>query len=99
MLGYIGLFILFVLFFGLSLYFSIREWRHPRDSDPLPIDVEYVRVENYFGISFRAKMQEWLNTAQPVHAGESWSAPIQRVLQRENGEKILVLTAGTFGGP
>lgn len=99
MTGYVTLLTLFLLFFGLSFYFAVREWRHPRDNAPLPVDVEYVRVENYFGISFRSKMQEWLQTARPVEPSEPWKLPLRALLLKKNGEKILVLSGGTFGSP
>lgn len=96
--GYFALLLLFVILFALSFYFGVREWRHPRDDTPLPIDVEYIRTENYFGVSFRAKMQEWLQTARPIPPVEPWKAPIRGVLEKPNGERILLLTAGSFGG-
>ena len=102
MLGYFSLLLLFLLLFLLNFYFAFREWRRPRDDDPLPVDVEYIRVENYFGISFRAKMKEWLQTARPIPhsdpgsgAGES---PVRAMLEKPNGERILLLAGGRFGG-
>ena len=98
MLGYLILFLIFVLLFGMSFYFAFREWLRPEDNTPIPVDVEYVRVENYFGTSFRAKMQEWLETAQPVELSEPLKPPVEAVLQKPNGERILLLNSGRFGG-
>jgi predicted acyltransferase (DUF342 family) len=97
--GYFALLILFFLLFGMSFYFGVREWRHPRDDAPLPVDVEYVRVENYFGVSFRSKIREWLQTASPVLPPEQCQPPVRAVLEKPNGERIVVLAGGSFGGP
>ena len=70
MLGYLILFLTFILLFAVSFFFAFREWLRPEDNTPIPVDVEYVRVENYFGTSFRAKMQEWLEAAQPGETSE-----------------------------
>ena len=97
MLGYLLLVLLFFLFFSVSFYFGFREWRRPWDAVPLPIDVEYVRVENYFGHSFRAKMQEWLAEAQPngVAAGP---LPAGVLLQTRTGERLLTTPGGRLRG-
>ena len=98
MLGYLILFFTFVLLFAISFFYAFREWLRPEDSSPIPVDVEYVRVENYFGTSFRAKMQEWLEAAKTIETGEPLQPPVEAVLQKPNGERILLLNAGTFGG-
>ena len=98
MLGYLILFLTFVLLFGLSFYFAFREWLRPEDNAPIPVDVEYVRVENYFGTSFRAKMQEWLETAKPLQSAEPLQPPVEAILEKQNGERILLLNAGRYGG-
>jgi hypothetical protein len=98
MLGYLILFLTFVLLFGMSFYFAFREWLRPEDNTPIPVDVEYVRVENYFGTSFRAKMQEWLETAKPVATGEPLKPPVEAILEKPNRERILLLNSGRFGG-
>jgi len=98
MLGYLILLLTFVLLFALSFYFGFREWLHPEDNAPIPVDVEYVRVENYFGNSFRAKMQEWLESARPAELLEPLKPPVEAVLEKSNGERILLLNAGQFGG-
>ena len=98
MLGYLILFLTFVLLFGMSFYFAFREWLRPEDNTPIPVDVEYVRVENYFGTSFRAKMHEWLETAKPIQLSEPLKPPVEAVLEKPNGERILLLNSGKFGG-
>lgn len=100
MVGYFSLLLLFLLLLSMNFYFGFREWRRPRDDAPLPVDVEYIRIENYFGVSFRAKMKEWLQTARSIphpdaRAGES---PVRAVLEKSNGERILLLSGGRFGG-
>lgn len=94
-LGYLCLLLLFFLFFSASFYFGFREWRRPWDAVPLPMDVEYVRVENYFGQSFRAKMREWLAAAQPDGAPTQELAGSTRVLT-PGGEHMLTLAGGRF---
>jgi hypothetical protein len=98
MLGYLILFLTFVLLFGMSFYYAFREWLRPEDNTPIPVDVEYVRVENYFGTSFRAKMQEWLESAKPVQTAEPLKPPVEALLEKPNGERILLLNSGKFGG-
>ena len=100
MAGFFALSLLFLLLFSLNFYFGFWEWLRPRDDDPLPVDVEYVRVENYFGISFRAKMKQWLQTARPVsHSAPGLvGAPVRAVLEKPGGERILLVTGGRFGG-
>lgn len=96
--GYIILVLLFLGLFALSFFFGIREWLKPKDANPLPVDVEYVRVENYFGTSFRQKMQEWLETAKPMATEKPLGSPVEAVLQKSNNERILLMNSGAFGG-
>jgi hypothetical protein len=98
MFGYLVLLLTFVLMFGVSFYFALREWLRPEDDAPIPVDVEYVRMENYFGASFRAKMQVWLETAKPIQSDEPLEPPVESVLEKPNGERILMLSGGQFGG-
>src|SRR3989304_7876319 len=98
MLGYLILFLTFVLLFGMSFYFAFREWLRPEDNSPIPVDVEYVRVENYFGTSFRAKMQEWLGTAKPVETSEPLKPPVEALLEKPNRARIPLLNSGKIGG-
>ncbi|MBI3894467.1 MAG: hypothetical protein HY313_00910 [Acidobacteria bacterium] len=97
MLGYLILLLIFFLFLSLSFSFGAQEWFRPRDASPLPVDVEYVRVENYFGVSFREKMQDWLQTARALPVPESTKLPIRSVLETPEGEKILILSGGRLG--
>jgi len=39
-LGYFLLLLLFLLLLSLNFYFGVREWLHPRNAAPLPVDVE-----------------------------------------------------------
>jgi predicted acyltransferase (DUF342 family) len=96
--GYVLLLIFFLGLFALSFAFGIREWLKPKDSNPLPVDVEYVRVENYFGTSFRQKMQEWLESAKPIQTEKPLGPPVEAVLQKSNNERILLMNSGAFGG-
>lgn len=98
MLGYFALLILFLLFFSFSFYFGMREWLRPQDAAPVPVDVEYVRAENYFGVSFRRNMREWLKTARALPPEEPRDGSVRAVLERPNGERILCLAGGCFGG-
>ncbi len=100
MAGYFSLLLLFFLLLSLNFYFGFREWLRPRDDAPLPVDVEYVRAENYFGISFRAKMKEWLQTARPIPHPDSGTeeSPVRAILEKPDGERILLLSGGRFGG-
>lgn len=102
MAGYLLLLLLFFLVFSVSLYFGYREWRQPSDAIPLAMDVDYVRVENYFGLSFRRKMQEWLAESQPngVAAGApaapaEFSTAVRR--RTAGGEHMLLLPGGRIG--
>jgi len=93
LVGYLLLLLLFLLFFSVSLFFAFREWRRPRDASPLPMDVDYIRIENYFGQSFRAKVREWLAEPQPngVSAGELTN-PKHRITP--TGENLLLVRGG-----
>jgi hypothetical protein len=94
--GYLLLLLLFFLFFSVSLYPGYREWRQPSDANPLAMDVDYVRIENYFGQSFRAKMKEWLAEPQPngVAAGDLAAAVRRRTA---GGEQLLLVPGGRIG--
>ena len=96
--GYWLLLLLFALLFSLSFYFGLREWLWPRDDAPIPVDVEYVRQENYLGLSFRARVEEGLKPARPattIHAGNS---PLRTLLEQPDGESLLVLKEGQLDG-
>ena len=94
--GYLVLLLLFFLVFSISLYFGYREWQRPNDAVPLAMDVDYVRIENYLGRSFRAQVRGWLAEAPPdrVAAGESMAAERRAML---SGEHLLLLPGGRIG--
>ena len=91
MLGYFTLLSLFLLLFSLCFLFGVREWLHPRDATPLPVDPEYVRAENFFGASFRTKMRDWLSTSRPLPMAKACSVFLRAVLERPEGGKILLM--------
>jgi predicted acyltransferase (DUF342 family) len=45
----------------LHFYFAHSRWRHVRGQETEDIDPSYVRREDYFGQSFRTKLQSWLD--------------------------------------
>ena len=49
----------FVVYY-LHFIVAQRAWRRMRGVQSNEIDLHYVRVEDYFGRSFRAKMQDWM---------------------------------------
>jgi predicted acyltransferase (DUF342 family) len=56
-------FIIFALIFAGLIYFQFylahRQWRRLRGEQATDIDINYVRSENYFGQSFRRKVEDW----------------------------------------
>ncbi|MBI4460036.1 MAG: hypothetical protein HY648_08265 [Acidobacteria bacterium] len=94
MSGYFILLLIFLLFFSLSFGLALQEWFRPRDASPLPVDVEYIREENYFGVSFRKKMEEWLLTARELPPPQSPELPASSLLKTSEREKIVVVPAG-----
>jgi predicted acyltransferase (DUF342 family) len=99
MAGYLLLLLLFFLFFSASLYFGYREWRQPSDAIPLAMDVDYIREENYFGRSFRAKMREWLAETQPngVAVGAHGERGAASRRRPAGGEQLLRVPGGRIG--
>ena len=97
--GYLLLLLLFFLFFSVSLYFGYREWRQPSDAIPLAMDVDYIRIENYFGRSFRAKMQEWLAEPQPNGVADGAPGDRSAAVRRRTagGEQLLLVPGGRIG--
>lgn len=59
-------FLVFSLLFAGVLYLHFlqahRAWRAIRGRQSLELDMGYVRMENYFGHSFRRKLKQWLET-------------------------------------
>lgn len=49
-----------VLAVAAQLTFALREWRSLGRREPMFVDHLYVRVERYFGIAFRDKLERWL---------------------------------------
>ncbi len=87
-------FILFATVFSalVAAHFAAacRSWRATRGEEPSDIEPEYVRLEDYFGRSFRVRVSEWLELP-PVTALPDGT----RVLRKE-GEKIRVSAAAEF---
>lgn len=49
-----------VLAVAAQLTLALREWRSLGQREPMFVDHLYVRVERYFGIAFRDKLERWL---------------------------------------
>jgi hypothetical protein len=90
-LGYFALLGLFLLLFFLCFFFGIREWLRPRDATPLAVDANYVRAENFFGVSFRDKMRGWLKTARPIPLPGTCGEFLRTVLEKPEGGRILLM--------
>ncbi len=64
-------FVIFILIFiaviGGHFIFAYRSWWTSRGEPPSDIDPHYVRLEDYFGRSFRLKVSEWLNLPVEVY--------------------------------
>lgn len=78
--------------FAGQLVFALREWRVLDRRDAMYVDQVYVRVERYFGLAFREKLQEWLRRpARDVAPGVS-------VIEKEREEiwvhEALIVPAG-----
>lgn len=88
------LFVLFSIFFIGLLYshFSLAHmvWAEGRGRNSAELDMDYVRVENYFGRSFRNKVQQWLKLP---YEGSITGA--MRVIDR-GVEKVIVAAKGMF---
>jgi len=79
--------------FAGQLVFALREWRTLGRHDAMFVDQVYVRVERYFGLAFRDKLERWLQ--RPAHE----VTPNVFVVAKE-GEEIrvhrkLVVPAGS----
>jgi predicted acyltransferase (DUF342 family) len=102
-LGYFTLFGLCLLLFSLCFCFAVREWLRPIDDAPLPVDIEYVRRENYFGESFRAKMKDWMwesmETGQPLANPEAGNPPVRARIEKPDGERIQLFAGGCWNRP
>ncbi len=106
MLGYFTLVGLFLLLFSLCFYPAVRELLRPLDDTPLPVDIEYIRRENYFGESFRAKMQEWtrewmrdrMDTDLPLAGAVDGNQSVRAIIEKPDGERIVVFGGGSWKG-
>lgn len=70
----------------LHFYFAHSAWRRVRGQETEDIDPTYVRREDYFGQSFRTKLESWLEL--PAVALSDGVRTIQK-----NGERIRVSSA------
>ncbi len=88
------LFALFSIFFIGLLYshFALAHsvWTEGRGRNSAELDMDYVRIENYFGRSFRSKVQQWLQLPY-----EESMAGAMRVIDR-GVEKVIVAGKGMF---
>ncbi len=96
MLGYFALLAIFLVVLGISLSPGLVEWLDPRDQKALPVDLDYVRYENYFGASFRKRMQEWLQEGRAVTNYIPRAAGVVAVFENSAGENILVISPRSF---
>jgi hypothetical protein len=66
-------FFLFTVFFCAIFYlhFSLahRAWRQIKGRQSAELDMGYVRLEDYFGQSFRSKLAGWMKTLPPATSG------------------------------
>jgi predicted acyltransferase (DUF342 family) len=76
------------LIYYLHFIVAQRAWRRLKGVQSNEIDLHYVRVEDYFGRSFRAKMQDWLE----LPAAET-STPTLREIAKGNERLFVAPTA------
>ncbi len=82
-----------ILFIGLLYsHFSLAHmvWTQARGRNSAELDMDYVRIEDYFGQSFRGKVEEWLKLP---YEGSRTGA--MRVIDR-GVEKVIVAGKGMF---
>ncbi len=81
-------FLLFTAAVGLLVYLHFylahRQWRRLKGEPSTEIDPSYIRVENYFSQSFRAKVKEWLQLPG------AWSEDKKDLFIVKGSEKIRV---------
>jgi predicted acyltransferase (DUF342 family) len=63
---FIAFAVIFVALVCAHFFFAYRAWRNSRGEQSSEIDPSYVRMEDYFARSFRAKVAEWIQL--PVDA-------------------------------
>ncbi len=81
-------FLLFSVFLGtlylLKILLAHRAWKRAQQFQVSSIDLQYIRRENFFGTSFRQKLQQWLELPVAETQGES-----VRIIQK-GSEKIRI---------
>ena len=86
-------FLLFTICFGAIFYlhFSVahRAWRRIKGRQSAELDMDYVRMEDYFGQSFRTKLAGWIKTLPPAANGTNGPKTGLRVFDKGN-ERIFV---------
>ena len=70
----------------LHFYFAHNRWRRVRGQETEDIDPSYIRREDYFGQSFRTKLQSWLEL--PAVTSPDGMRTIQK-----SSERIRVIPA------
>jgi hypothetical protein len=84
-------FVIFAVVVGTVVYLHFamahRAWRKLAARPTAEIDPDYVRIEDYFGRSFRQKMEEWLKLPETAE-----STPQIRKIQKGQ-ERILAMAA------
>ena len=87
-------FLIFSIFFAglLYMHFSLAHvvWSNIRGNNSQELDMSYVRVENYFGQSFRRKVRQWLKGPS-----ETSSTGAMRVVDRGT-EKVYVAGSAKY---
>lgn len=87
-------FLLFALFFSLVYYMhfhaAIHTWKKLKGKKSDEVDTGYVRLEDYFGQSFRSKLRGWLRQPQSLNTGAS-----MRVIDK-GGEKIFIANEANY---
>jgi len=88
-------FFFFTVFFCAVLYFHFsvahRAWRQIKGRQSAELDMGYVRIEDYFGQSFRTKLSGWIKT---LPSASNSSAGL-RVFDKGN-ERIFVAGAAQY---
>ncbi|MCC7498532.1 MAG: hypothetical protein IT160_13205 [Bryobacterales bacterium] len=82
----ITVFIIYYLHFAVAQ----RAWRQMRGGQSNEIDLHYVRVEDYFGRSFRSKMQDWME----LPALESSTANLREI--EKGNERLYIAPAAAY---
>lgn len=78
------------LIYYLHFVVAQRAWRRLKGVQSNEIDLHYVRVEDYFGKSFRAKMQDWME----LPALESSTANLREI--EKGNEKLFVAPVAAY---